>query len=321
MGCSPNCIPKIYDEHKLTKLSQNQKDLISEMVRNVYNNLSGSRGKSDQGQIEYPYTAPVIILGEQGLVEIAHRDRIVDVFMSIQDRKSKEEYKNNFNELSKLDLRSFGNGFLKWSLSLDDSFLDDVYRNELASTDRRLKDRVRVNTAFARFGVSMLIHFLEEHNINVFFRDFRKLIDDSQIKNLGVSDNRKSVVDETIEGFATMADQDANRISYQGKVNEIIYYLNEYEDYHVKDGDLRLNISKIYPKFSKWAKDFQWDGEVLSKEEFVKQLRHSGYYKDYRTVNISKSYWKGYILDLDKMKHLDLNKWQGNLLGAKVTLG
>ncbi len=314
---SSNCVPVIYDEHKLTVLSQDQRDNISEMIRSVYNNLVGSRGRPDQSQIEYPYSAPIAILGEQGVIELAHRDRIIDVFMTIRDRRSKVEFEENYDLLCRANLQGFGNGFLRWTLGVKDSSLKIIFEEELDAVDQKLTDRVRVNTAFGRFGIRMVGAFLEEHYINFPLRDELLLaVDKAQIENLGTSANRKSVAGMIIEAFSTMAEHEAQRLSTNGVIGTTLYHLNRHEDWYIKENKLALNISKIYPKFKKWVKDYNWPGEVLDKDEFIRQLKNDdkGYYVEYKTVNTGKQRFKAHILDLTKMDHLELGKWQEQIM-------
>lgn len=304
---STNCIPIIYDEYKPSRLSKEKQDTISEIIRSVYNSLSGGRGQADQSQINYPYAAPVAILGEQGLVETAHKERIVGTFWTKEKRKKDRIYKDNFEKLKNLPLQKLGKDFLIWSLGCPDSLLKEVYEKELESIDPALESRVRENAAFARFGLRMLERYLKYKGIAMSFDDKVRAVDQAQIETIGTEKERKDIVDQTIEAFGLMADQEAQRI----KVGEdiVVYYLlNKNEDYLIKPGKLGLNIGKIYPKFKKWVRDYGWEHDILEKDDFLKHLKNNTrYYQGYKVAKTEDNKSMGvHVFDLSKMDHLEL---------------
>jgi len=293
---SSNTIPKVYDEHKLSKLPERQRNIISELIRSIFNNQSGSRGTADQRQIEYFYTAPVAILGEQGTIEVAHRDRIIDTFWSKEKRKTKPEYTINFEKLKKLNLSGLGKDILIWSLQQDNKLLEETFVEELRKVSDQLEDRIKQNTAYVRFGLRMYGMYLEQNGINMDIASKLELADQIQLENLGDKDNHKSVVDEIMEQIIIIISQ----------ANVGDYYLQKAFDYEIsKNGLLRLDVNLAYPKFRKWANDYKWDGEVLDKSSFVKQLQKEKYFVKHTTARYGLRFGKAYVLDLWSMRHLD----------------
>ena len=193
-----------------------------------------------------------------------------------------------------MNLTGFGKDFLVWSLSLPDSVLEEVYLQELDQVNIGLKDRVRENTAFAKFGLRMLERYLHSRGItDIPFEDKIQSVDIAQIENLGTSEQRKSVVDSTIEGFAVMAGQKSHSV-YNG------------EHYCVSENELKLDIKRLYPEFKKWAREYGWDDEVLDRYEFMKQLRQKKYFKGYIPRKMGGINVRVFVLDLDKMGHLEI---------------
>ena len=64
-GASSNMIPYWIDEYKLYKIPEKQQNLLSEVLRMVYNQLPITRGRADQTTISYKFTAPLILTGKQ----------------------------------------------------------------------------------------------------------------------------------------------------------------------------------------------------------------------------------------------------------------
>lgn len=290
---SSNLIPVIYDEYKLTRItSRQQRNEISGMIRGVYNNISVSRGRPDQSLIRYTYLAPVIISGEQGLTELAHKDRIIETYWS---KTRSSPHQDAFDQLSKMNLTGIGRDFLLWSLNQDDNFLEDVYNEEFEKIDDELKDRIRENTAFARFGLRMFSLYLESRGLGALHEDTLGEIDSSQKENL-VKQSNKSLVDSTIEVFSVMA---------EGNL------LEENRHYRVNtEGKLFLHINSIYPIFKRWVRDYDWEGEALDKTSFTRQLREAPYFIEYDATRFGETTRKTFALDLYKMENLELEAFK-----------
>lgn len=285
---SSNLAPILFDEHKAEKISQVQNDRISEMLRSVYNQTRLTRGTPSLGIVEFIYSAPVVVSGEIGMTELSIKDRIVETYFS---KKKIEDKKEIFKKLTKCALGSLGRDFLLWTLSLNDKKIKETWLEQLEAVDKELKDRLRENTAHARLGLTLFSQYLESREKEPIHRDILAIIDETQKKNI-LEDTNKSIVDSIIEVFALMAEEG---ILEEGK--------------HFKvDSNLRLGLylSGIYPLFKRWVNDYKWDGEVLDRNSFLKQLKEAGYFLKTATIRLRGKIRWGPYLDLLKMDHLEI---------------
>lgn len=290
---SSNLAPAIFDEHKPSKLLESQRILISEAIRTAYEQDDMPRGRPDQSLIHYIFSAPIIIAGEMGFSELALRDRTVEVYFS---KKKLEGKKEAFEKLLQLPLGSLGKDFLLYTLNLPDTEIKEFWKQQVENVDNQLKNRLKENTAHARLGLALFLNYLIAKNKDPKrFEEGFNIIDQAQKENILEASN-KTIVDQTIEAFSVMAGQ--GNILEEGK--------------HYKfdvNGNLNLHISSIYPLFKKWAKDYQWEGEVLDKSSFVKQLKEAKYFIKYDSVRFLDKIKKAYLLDLSQMKHLEIENF------------
>jgi len=293
---SSNLAPVLFDEHKVGRISETQRNRISEMLRAVYNQTRLTRGTPSLGIVEFIYSAPIIVAGEMGISELAIKDRIVEIYFSKKKIENKTEV---FSKLTHLPLGSLGKDFLLWTLKLKDKEIKEIYQIQLESIDKELTDRLRQNTAHARLGLALFLNYLIEKGKDVRrFEEGFDIIDQTQKKNILEASN-KAIVDTIIEAFSVMAEQGT---------------LKENKHYRIDTNmNLNLHISSIYPLFKKWAKDYQWDGEVLDKNSFTRQLKEAKYFKKYDVVRFGEKIKKVYVLDLSQMDYLDIEKFKESL--------
>ncbi|MBA7703330.1 hypothetical protein ES703_112112 [subsurface metagenome] len=265
------------------------------MLRSVYNQTRLTRGTPDLGIVEFIYSAPIIVAGEMGMSELAIKDRIVETYFS----KSKiEGKKESFIKLTQLPLASLGRNFLLWTLTLEDKRIQETWEMEFESIDREIDFRLRENTAYARLGLGLFSQYLESKGKEGIHKDAISIIDETQKKNI-LAESNKTIVDANLEAFSVMVGQ---RILDEGK-------------HYVIDSNLNLNlhIPGIYPLFKKWAKDHQWDGEVLDRSSFLRQLKEAKYFRKHDVVvRFADRTKRVCILDLSQMKHLEIEGFTEN---------
>ena len=168
---SSNLAPILFDEHKVGRIIQPQRDRISEMLRSVYNQSRFTRGTPDLGIVEFIYSAPIVIAGEMGISELAIKDRIIETYFSKQKIEGKTK---SFNKLTYLSLGSLGKDFLLWTLKLGDKEIRDIWKMQLENIDDQLDFRLRENTAHARLGLALFLSYLTEKGKNLV--DLRKVL-------------------------------------------------------------------------------------------------------------------------------------------------
>jgi len=289
---SSNLAPVIFDEHKAGKISETQRNRISEMLRSVYNQTRLTRGTASLGIIEFVYSAPVIVAGEMGITELAVKDRIVETYFS---KKKIEGRRETFDKLTHLRLGALGKDFLLWTLKLEDKQIKKSYQIQIENVDKELDSRLRENTAHTRLGLALLLNYLTEKGIDVRrFEEGFDIIDQAQKRNI-FEESNKTIVDTIIEAFSVMVERGTLREGQHWRIDA--------------ESNLNLHISSIYPEFKKWAREYQWDGEVLDKNSFTRQLKEAKYFIKYDLVRFSDKFKKAYQLDLSQMKYLEIENF------------
>ena len=319
---SSNCIPIIFEENKAFRQSETQINQISNLIRETYNGFEGNRGRPDQTLEIYKYQAPVCIVGESGFVEPAILDRIISAHFS---KKESAKYEQDFENVRKLNLSGLGRKLIDYSLAMKDDYLKTLIDQQSSSVDSSLKDRPLDNAVIVRVGLCVLGEVLG--------KSFElEAVDKAVISSvLGESGKgRKSVVDQILESFSRMSyfssttneeeppsesELEQHSELKQFSETERKYKYRDYQyseflvegiDYSIIDGELRLHVHGIYPKFIAWTKKYTNDQELIPENTFKKQLHDMSYFIDKKQMKIGSKTKNSYILDLNKMKEAGL---------------
>jgi primase-polymerase (primpol)-like protein len=312
-----NTIPVILEENKSCMQTDYFQNLISNLIRSIYNCLEGERGRADQSTQVYRYQAPVVIVGETGFTEGALLDRFVTVFLS---KKDSSPYLQNFKELRKQPLEKLGRSILEKALRMGREEVKSILEEELEAVDSDLADRPRTNASIVRFGLRILSDVLGMQF------DLSKV--DAAVKEgirEGDSTNRKSSVDKILEAMCLMCEfqtktigtREGEQYSYQDHLEKDVDYDIIYEP---GVSVLRLYVHGAYPKFLKWAKSYRFEGDLLPESTFKKQLQRESYYMNSnKPVRIGQNVRKAFELNIDKMaiKGLELSEfwsYEGEIL-------
>jgi hypothetical protein len=309
-----NTIPVVLDENKACMQTDYFKNLVSNLIRSTYNKLEGERGRADQTTQVYRYQAPVVIVGETGFTESAALDRIIPVFFS---KKDSAPYLRSFKELHKQPLDKLGRTIMEKALRISKEEIKCILEDELGNVDSELSDRPRTNAAIVRFGLRILGDILDMQF------DLSK-VDEAVKEGIreGDSTHRKSAVDKILEAMCLMAGFQEKFVVFKDTGKEEKAY--KYQD-HLEGGVdfdiirdpglpiLKLHISNAYSTFKKWAKLYNFEGDLLPQNTFSKQLKKESYCLSIGTVKIGgKSVW-GVTIDINKMRNkgLELSEFWG----------
>lgn len=309
-----NTIPVILEENKSCMQTDYFQNLISNLIRSIYNCLEGERGRADQSTQVYRYQAPVVIVGETGFTESALLDRFVTVFLS---KKDSSPYLQSFKELRKQPLEKLGRSILKKVLRMDREEVKRILEEELEAVDSDLADRPRSNAAIVRFGLRILSDVLgmqfDLSKVDVAVKE--------GIKE-GDSLHRKSAVDKILEALCLMSTFKEEYVFFKDTGREEKKY--KYQD-HLEEGIdfevirdpgvpiLKLHISNAYSVFKKWAKIYNFEGDLLPQINFSKQLGKESYCLSIGSVRIGGKSIRGATIDINKMRNkgLELSEFWG----------
>ena len=153
--------------------------------------------------------------------------------------------------------------------------------------------RVRNNISMINTGLDILARFYISMGVNVDVSNLKKIVADNQMEAQTISGDTRSAVDNILEGIFVMRQS--------GVVNGNSLKVNEDLD------EVYIHTPTIYPVFKKWARETSFDGEIISHNEFTKQLRKMVYYVSTKNVrmdedDINTVQRKVRVLDLDKLR-------------------
>ena len=297
-----NAIPIILEEYKPSFLSDSQKRLISDGLRNTYDCHTATRGTKNQQLINYTMLAPIVLVGEEGQEETAIKERSVILNFNKEGRKGKEKsfyfLKNNPYLLRKL-----GRTILNRVIKMDIDFMLER-RNELISkfvSNNITEDRVVESVGNILLGFSIVADLYKEYELHFEQVTGVKVVDIIQAINdntftevLDESSNTKSIIDNTIELLGSMREN----------------YVIGNQDYTFvnNDTELALNITSIYPKLTKFVKEYNVSTEIITNQrQFTKQLKKASYFVDYKTVRFKDIPRKAYVLNMEALENKNID--------------
>tara|TARA_R110002020_G_scaffold72318_9_gene186205 strand:- start:10002 stop:10862 length:861 start_codon:yes stop_codon:yes gene_type:complete len=278
--------PLVYDEYKPALFDNSKIKMISKMIRGLYDNESSMRGQKDLTTREFKIFAPAVVIGESGFEEPALRERSVDVFVS---KAEGSKFLDGFLELSKTPLTKLGNAILNYTLTLSDDEIFKIFKNNLVPSGR-----VRNNISMVNSGLDILARFYVSMGVDVDVTNLKKIVTDTQMEAQTISGDTRSAVDNILEGIFVM--------KQSGLINGNSLKVNEDLD------EVYVHTPTIYPVFKKWARETSFDGEIISHNEFTKQLRKMVYFVNTKNVRMDDDeegnsiQRKVRVLDLDKLK-------------------
>lgn len=298
-----NLVPFAMDENKGALLKQEHSLLLSESIRNAYQGASGKRGRKDgTSQRSYPAVAPLIVAGEDSVMEPAAQERRIEVFLS---KKVQAPFSEGWRSLRRTNLAGLGYDYLRWCLELSDERIERTFReihDDQTIIRTAFRDRIRHNVAVAIFGFRMLAEWLAERGHGwkpEWVKEFSQALERDQYKARypNESGKNKSIVDQILELMSAAA---ANRILRRGV---------DFTTQH-KDGQMRLcvRLQKVYPLIAEWAGRTRYQGEVIHQEAFLAQLKQEPYFvessKSIRFTKNIRDVFKCVILDAEKLKEM-----------------
>jgi hypothetical protein len=291
---SSNTAPLIINEYRPWKLSQWVLDDIDNLINNLYDRYSSSRGRADQTVINYNPLSPLILIGEGFKVEASSQDRIIKIH-SVKEKAL--EKKKQFEDLLKHEklLNKLGKTLLIKALEISSEKLQELFREneEYLNFSDIETTRGKNSLACLCTGVDLL---------NIALNDILTVSDTiKRIKESIVSKYKKdtleggisckSVIGETLERIS--------QLIHEGELQEGIHF-SRYE----KECDIALDVKTIWGIMLENTKK-QGLKMALSEKDFISQLKREEYYKQYtgRKLGIrgTKKSVKCFVLHLQKL--------------------
>ncbi|OLS02243.1 phage NrS-1 polymerase family protein [Tissierella creatinophila] len=297
-----NALPVILDEYKPSFLAEHQVRLISDNLRNTYDCHNATRGTKNQKVVSYPMVSPVVLIGEEGQEETAIKERSVILNFNKRSRIGKEEHFKFLKGHPGL-LKKLGRSILSKIIKAD---VDKLIERRTDLLDGYLskditEDRVQENIGNMLLGFDLVIDVFRDLGLNFEKLTDTKILDviSSINKNLFrevLDENKttKSVIDNTVELFSSMADIG------------LIHY--NYEFTIVNDNELAFHMPSLYPKLTKFIREYNISTEVLtSQNQFTRQLRSAEYFKEYKAVKFDGKSKRSFVLDTEALKKINID--------------
>jgi hypothetical protein len=270
-----NLVPWCIDEYKGRGVAMDARHeaLLSSTLRRAYNQLEGSRGNKDGRTLKrYRALAPIFLAGEDNITEPAVLERVVEVFLSTASREGKREH---WLALRRVPLEAVGVDYVRWSLTVSDARLLEVFQTAQADVDPRLVDRLRHNAAVVVFGLRLLGMYLEARGMPLPPAALRSYEEEAQQEQIRArfpeqgSAKNPSLVDNLLVQMAKAA--------AVGKISRGFDYELEEGGPDSVGAELYLRLYTIWPKFKEWVDRTRWEGETLKESAFRRQLSEEPY--------------------------------------------
>jgi hypothetical protein len=248
---------------------------------------------------------PFVIIGEEGFLneETALKERSNILYIARRDKNSKttqaiENLKRNSEILNKL-----GKLLLRAALAIDEKGFNDVRKNIIKMCS--YKDRP-LNT----FTNTV-------HGLNLFHMAFRRF----GIEFPGI-DKAIEAIDENIkENVLSGGAETKTQIEMMFELIDEAISNRFIDRYGIRVDEEKfevyLHLPTIYPRLTKYVRDYNRDASLLSKTDFIKQLKKSKYLKSENpsSVRMGKESYatvrKCYVLDLMELDNLELENLRG----------
>jgi len=283
---STNTFPLFLDEYKPSMIGEDKVKFISQMVRTIYDQSTASRGRADQTIEEYTMTSPIAIMGETGFSEPALIERSIDIFMSKSDSI---KHLDDFITLTKLPLDRLGNAYLNWTLGLTDEYVLKVFDKE---KEKLGLDRVEHNIAMMNLGLELLHQYFETNKIDFPIDKAKEAVAERQMELVKESGEVTTAVDNILRAMYTM--------KQSGVIGDECIQVSDDEE------ELAVDTRVIYPVFKKWARETQFEYEVIPEKEFNKQIKKMVYYIGAKSVRMDGKSKYAKVFDVKQLVRRDI---------------
>jgi hypothetical protein len=251
-------------------------EAVRHFMRLSYDGLMDFRGRPDQSVVSYRVVAPVCLIGESPIDESALMERIIPATPSPvaidQERNEGKERRELFYKLSEANWEGFLVRYLRHVMNVDFKQAHDNARGNVLyylHTERNGKyphDRILDNLVCFQFGVEQFASFL-----GISFEETMDDLQKAAILNAtdllcgeGGVKGRLSV-ETMLEQLSIMAE--TNRL-----ISSVHYVVNPASGTSGPT-QICLRLPACLAEFRRFARETNWQGEVLSDAAYQRQLR------------------------------------------------
>lgn len=257
----------LFDEYKPSMMNPNSLNVISSILRNLYDGMSTERGHKDQSTTIYKLTTPVIIFGEENTqqTEKAVIERSLICYLSKFNRPLDSlksiEYLSEHRDL----LIKFSNTILLRILTMDNKEYQTL--RQLYKDSTTLKDRMAntfINTCVGMHIINDVLVALDSKEIN---KNYMKIIEDTIKAN--VMEDGEDIKADYEEMLLKL--NELMEIDQDIRTDKTLFYIN------ATTNKTYLRINHMLDKLSKHIKDYGLNFRMLSKNDFIKRCEMAQY--------------------------------------------
>lgn len=289
-------IPFFADEYKPSTFLLKKNQELSNLLRNIYDRNSSVRGNKNLTTTKITPVRPLVLIGEEGYWQdetaLIERSNIIYASRFTRAIESKDHVDNLIN--NKRTLNKFGKLLVRLVLEMDEKKFTGFRQNctKLVS----FKDRVLTTFINTVQGLNVIRIGLKYYGIELDFKEGVEYI----IKNIddNVLQNRVEAKTQLEKMFELIDEMISNKVN-----------LNDGLRVEKVDDAVYMYIPVIYPNLKKYIKDYSRDTNVLSKDDFIKQLKSSKYLLSGTVVpvRLNGPLRKCYKIDLTLLEELGLD--------------
>lgn len=289
-------LPFIIDEYKPSYFLEKKNQELSNFFRNAYDRNSSIRGNKNLTTVKITPVRPIVIMGEEGYWQdetaLMERSNIVYISRSNKCDETLVAIKNLIK--NKKILNKIGKLLVKEALEIDiDCF--EKFRNSCSKLVD-FKDRP-LNTFMNEVqGLNLIRKAFKKYDIDLDIKTGAQYIANNIVIN--ILQNRKETKSQIENMFELLDEMISNGYQLKDgmlvdKIGEVVY----------------LYIPVVYPAIKKYIRDYNREAGVLSKNDFIKQLKGSKYLVKQTVVSkqINKVVRKCYALNLSNLEELELD--------------
>jgi hypothetical protein len=289
-------IPFFADEYKPSTFLLKKNQELSNLLRNIYDRNSSVRGNKNLTTTKITPIRPLVIIGEEGFWQeetaLIERSNIIYVSKATRNAESLSHVNNLIKH--KEILNKFGKLLIRIVLEMDVEKFEGFRKNCEKLVD--YKDRVLNTFINTVQGLNVIRIGLKYYGIELDFKEGIEYIKKNIFEN--VLQNNTEAKTQLEKMFEIIDEMLSNKISLNDglrvdKVEEIVY----------------MYIPVIYPTLKKYVREYNLDESVLSKNDFIKQLKGSKYLLDEKVTpaRVNDKVKKCYKVSLDKLESLNLD--------------
>lgn len=289
-------IPFFADEYKPSTFLLKKNQELSNLLRNIYDRNSSVRGNKNLTTTKITPLRPLVLIGEEGFWQdetaLVERSNIIYASKATRTMESLSHVNNLIK--NKEILNKFGKLLVRIVMQMDENKFENFRNN----CKKLVPFRDRVLNTFANTvqGLEVFRIAFKMYGIEIDYKEgisnIKKNIDDNVLQN---SAEAKTQLEKMFELIDEML---SNKVNLNNglrvdKESECIY----------------MYIPVLYPNMKKYIKDYSRDVNVLSKDDFIKQLKGSKYLLIDKAIpaRINEEVKKCYKIDLLLIEDLNLD--------------